>query len=188
MLRMVGLGGSLRRGSYNRALLEEARGLMPPGWEYEILDYRPFPLYDADLEEVQGVPPAVAAGKDLLAAAAALLLVTPEYNNSIPGVLKNAIDWMSRPGADAARVYRDLPVALGGASPGGFGTNLSQVAWLPVLRALGLRLYAEKTFFASRAHTLFGPDGRLADEPTRARLKELVEGLAEFAVRNPRRR
>jgi NAD(P)H-dependent FMN reductase len=136
------------------------------------------------------IPPAVAAGKDILAAADALLVITPQYNNSIPGVLKNAVDWMSRPPDDAARfyVYRDLPVGLGGASPGGFGTNLSQVAWLPVLRTLGLRIYAEKSLFVSRAHTLFGPDGRLTDEKTRTRLKDLIEGLAEFAVRAPRRR
>ncbi len=187
MLRMVGLGGSLRRASMNRALLEEAGGLVPAGWAFEIAEYRDFPLYDADLD-ARGTPPAVATAKDQLAAADALLLISPEYNNSIPGVLKNAVDWLSRPPADAARVFRDLPVALAGASPGGFGTVLSQAAWLPVLRTLRLRLYSEKMLYVSRASALFGADGKLQDAATRDSLRAVVEGLVEFATRLPRRR
>src|SRR3546814_14099357 len=85
----------------------------------------------------EGIPPAVAVLKDALATADGLLMVTPEYNNSLPGVFKNAIDWMTRPAADIARVFGGKPVAVIGASPGGFGTQPGQNAWLPVLRTLG---------------------------------------------------
>ena len=93
-------------------------------------------MYDGDVEMADGIPPAVVALKTLVASADGLLIVTPEYNNSIPGVLKNAIDWMSR-GGDMKAVFGDKPVAVIGASPGGFGTVLAQTAWLPVIKALG---------------------------------------------------
>lgn len=96
-------------------------------------------LYDGDEEVATGIPPAVAALKRKLLSADGLLLVTPEYNNSIPGPFKNAIDWMSRPPDEAAQHFKGRPVAVIGASPGGFGTALAQNAWLPVLRTLGMR-------------------------------------------------
>src|SRR3546814_3136138 len=98
----------------------------------------------------EGIPPAVAVLKDALSAADGLLMVTPEYNNSLPGVFKNAIDWMTRPAADIARVFGGKPVAVIGASPGGFGTQLGQNAWLPVLRTLGTAPWFEGQI--GRAH------------------------------------
>src|SRR6185312_15480035 len=132
MTKLIGISGSLRKGSYNSALLRAASAMAPSGTEFTIGDIRGIPLYDGDVE-AQGIPPAVVALKDAVAQADGLIIVTPEYNNSMPGVLKNAIDWLSRPNADAKRVFGAKPVAVMGASPGGFGTVLGQNAWLPVL-------------------------------------------------------
>jgi chromate reductase len=134
---LIGLSGSLRQGSFNTALLRAAVALMPENAELAIGSIREIPLYDGDREAADGIPEPVAALKDAIAAADGLLLVTPEYNNSIPGVFKNAIDWLTRPPADIKRVFGGKPVALMGASPGGFGTILSQSAWLPVFRTVG---------------------------------------------------
>ena len=184
MPKMIGLGGSLRRGSLNRTLLEEAGKALPEGWEWAIADYRPFPLYDADLD-AQGTPEAVAVCKEQLAGADALLLVSPEYNNGVPGVLKNAIDWLSRPPKDSRRVFGDLPVAVAGVSAGGFGTMLAQEAWLPTLKTLGMRIYAGGTLYVSRGNDVIS-DGRVTDEETRERLRKFVEGFATHASRYPR--
>ena len=105
MVTVIGISGSLRKGSYNSALLRAAVELMPQGAELRTETIRDITLYDGDVEAEQGIPAAVAALKDTIAAADGLLLVTPEYNNSIPGVFKNAIDWLSRPPADIPRVF-----------------------------------------------------------------------------------
>ncbi|MEX2200877.1 MAG: NADPH-dependent FMN reductase, partial [Dongiaceae bacterium] len=110
-----------------------------------------------------------------------VLLVTPEYNNSIPGAFKNAIDWTTRPSSDIARVWRDRPVATIGASPGNFGTILSQDAWLPVLRTLGTRAWFGARLMVSRADGVFDAEGNLTDEALRERLRKFVAGFAEFA-------
>src|SRR5690606_20705444 len=115
MANIVGLCGSLRRGSFNAALLRAAAMLAPEGSRIDARTLHGVPLYDGDMEAAEGIPPAVAALKDAVAAADGLLLATPEYNNGIPGVFKNAIDWMSRPAADIARVFGGKPVAVIGA-------------------------------------------------------------------------
>jgi len=142
MARIIGIAGSLRKGSYNAALLRAAAERAPAGMEVEIASIAGIPLYDGDLESEQGIPDRVTALKDKIAAADGLLLVTPEYNNSMPGVLKNAIDWLTRPAKDIPRVFGDKPVAIMGATPGGGGTRLAQTAWLPVLRTLGTRAWS----------------------------------------------
>src|SRR5690606_22007770 len=124
--------------------LRAAARAMPEGVTVEIATIAGIPLYDGDLEAEQGIPEPAERLKTALAAADGLLLVTPEYNNSVPGVLKNAIDWLSRPPGDIERVFGGLPVALLGASAGGFGTILSQAAWLPILKTLGTRTYSGK--------------------------------------------
>ena len=178
MIRIVGFSGSLRRHSYNAALLRLAASLTPPGCELKIASIAGIPLYNADDEEASGVPAAVEALKEEIAAADALFVVTPEYNNSIPGVTKNAIDWLSRPPADIPRVFGGRMVALAGASPGGFGTILSQNAWLPVLRTLGAELWTGGRLLVSRARTIVAADGEISDEAVRENVRRFIEGFA----------
>ncbi len=182
MTRIVGIAGSLRKGSYNAALLRAAAGLAPAGARIEIATIAGIPPYDADLESERGVPDLVAALKDAIAAGDGLLLATPEYNGSMPGVLKNAIDWLSRPPQDARRVFGDKPVAIMGATPGMGGTRLSQAAWLPVLRALGTRVWAGKQLYVAGAAKAFDGEGNLVDDTLRRLLAEFVAGFAGFAA------
>ena len=137
MIKLLGISGSLRRGSFNTLALQAMALQLPEGVSLEIRTLHGIPLYDADVEASAGIPAPVTALKELVAAADGVILATPEYNNGIPGVFKNAVDWLSRPPADVKRVFSARPFALLGASPGGFGTILSQAAWLPVLRTLG---------------------------------------------------
>ena len=122
----------------------------------------------------------VAALKDRIAEADGLLLVTPEYNNSIPGVFKNAIDWMSRPAIDIPRVFGGKPVGMMGASPGRFGTLLSQTAWLQVLKTLGTQPWFGQSLYLGGAGKLFDASGNLADEDSRKRVQSYVQGFCEF--------
>ncbi|OWW19175.1 NADPH-dependent FMN reductase, partial [Noviherbaspirillum denitrificans] len=172
--------GSLRKASYNTSLLRAAAGMMPEGTRLVIGDIRGIPLYDADLESSEGIPAAVTALKDAIADADGLLIATPEYNNSMPGVLKNAIDWLSRPPNDIQRVFGGKPVAVMGASPGGFGTILSQNAWLPVLRTLGTRPWFEGRLMVSRAQNVFDDKGQMSDPAMQEQLKRFVEGFTAF--------
>ena len=179
-VRIIGLSGSLRAGSYNAQLLRAAVRLAPSGMELVSGTIRGIPLYDGDMEAAEGVPPLVAALKDEIAAADGLLLVTPEYNNSIPGVFKNAVDWLTRPASDIPRVFGGKPVGLIGASPGGFGTILSQNAWLPVLRTLGTDPYFGGRLMVSRAHKAFEEGDTFADPAMEEMLKGYLDGFAEF--------
>lgn len=181
MTTIIGLCGSLRHGSFNGMLLRAAVDAAPPGTAITTESIREIPLYDGDVEDEHGLPPAVQRLKDRIAEADGLLIVTPEYNASMPGVLKNAIDWLSRPAADIKRVFRGRPVAIMGATPGPGGTALSQAAWLPVVRLLGMRPWFEGGVLISDAGRVFDSDGRVADEATRQRIRTFVEGFAAFA-------
>jgi chromate reductase, NAD(P)H dehydrogenase (quinone) len=182
MVKLLGISGSLRRASYNSSLLRAATRLMPPDAQLAVASIRDVPLYDADVE-AQGIPPAVAQLKDAVVAAAGVLLVTPEYNNSIPGVFKNAIDWLSRPSSDIRRVFGGRPFAVIGASPGGFGTTLSQAAWLPVLRTLGTQFWAGARLQVSRAGSVFDEAGNLKDSGVEEQLQQFLAGYVAFVRR-----
>src|SRR4029434_11073013 len=183
MISLIGLAGSLRRGSLNAALLRAAAKRSPPESAVVIESIRGIPLYDGDVEAEEGVPAGVTALKDAIANADGLLLVTPEYNNSIPGVFKNAIDWLSRPPQDIPRVFGGRPVALMGATPGGLGTVHAQTAWLPVLRVLGMQPWFGAQLYVSGAHNVFDASGPLLDEQIRERLRMYMTGFAAFVQR-----
>ncbi len=185
MTKLIGISGSLRRGSFNTALLRAAVGLMPPDSELEVATIRGIPLYDGDIEATQGIPASAAVLKEAIVAADGLLLVTPEYNNSIPGVFKNTIDWLSRPAADAKRVFGGKPIALIGASPGNFGTTLSQAAWLPVLRTLGTRTWFGGRLMVPRAAQVFDDAGTLKDETVKEQLRQFLLGYVAFVRERP---
>ena len=177
MIRLIGFSGSVRKGSYNGAVLSAAATLMPPDSRLEIASIAAIPLYNGDDEATHGVPAAVVDLKDRIAEADGLLLVTPEYNNSIPGVAKNAIDWLSRPAADIPRVFGRKPVAIAGASPGGFGTILSQNAWLPVFKTLGAQLWSGGRLLVSRAASVVDASGEVSDAATRENIRKFLEGF-----------
>ena len=179
MVRLIGVSGSLRKGSLNSAVLRAAAALMPPESELHIESIAGIPLYNGDDEAAHGVPDVVTRLKDAIAGADGLLLVTPEYNNGIPGVTKNAIDWLSRPPADIRRVFGGRPVALAGASPGGFGTVLSQAAWLPVFRTLGADFWAGPKLLISRADKLLDANGEIADAATRETIAKFMKAFVD---------
>jgi chromate reductase len=187
MATLAGLSGSLRKGSFNTALLRAAAGLMPAGSTLAVETIRGIPLYDGDEEAAGGLPASVQALKAAITAADGLLMVTPEYNNSMPGVFKNAIDWLSRPASDIAHVFGNKPVAVIGASPGGFGTILSQNAWLPVLRTLGAAFWSDGRLMVSRASGVFDASGNMTDDKVREQLRGFLAGFASFAANFPRK-
>jgi NAD(P)H-dependent FMN reductase len=180
--RILGISGSLRAGSYNTSLLRAARSLTAEGVTLETATLHGIPLYDGDLEQRDGLPTAVTMLKEKIAASDGVLLVTPEYNNGIPGVFKNAIDWLSRPSSDIARIFGGRAFAVIGASPGGFGTILAQAAWLPVLRTLGVRNWSGGRLMVSRAQQVFDEHGELKDEAVREQVRKFVAGFAAFAA------
>ena len=181
MTRIVGIAGSWRRGSYNAALLRAARDLMPDGAKLEIFSIRDIPLFNGDLEAESGLPDVVVELKDAIAGAQGILLVTPEYNGSIPGTLKNAIDWSSRPANDIPRVWGGRPVAIIGATPGLGRTRLAQAAWLPVFKRLRAQLFLAMEIQLGEAGKLFDGDGVLADQRTRGDLAAYLAGFTDFA-------
>lgn len=179
MTKIIGISGSLRKGSYNTALLQTAKSLMPANSELQIVSIDGIPLFNEDLEK-EGAPAIVNALKEQIIAADGLLISTPEYNNGIPGVLKNAIDWISRPPADTAKVFAGKPFALMGATPSGFGTVFAQTSWLQTIRYLKLRPCFANGLYVSVAHQKFDANLKLTDEPTLATLKKFLEDFATF--------
>jgi NAD(P)H-dependent FMN reductase len=178
MSRILGISGSLRRGSYNSALLKAAIGLCPD--LVQSASIHGIPLYDGDLEREEGCPAPVERLKSQILDADGVLLLTPEYNNSLPGVLKNAVDWLSRPSPGSDRIFRDKPVAVIGASMGGFGTVLGQNAWLPVFRALGARYWSGGRLMVARAQDVIDEQGMLHDSDMRDRLQKFIRDFNDF--------
>jgi len=177
-LTLLGIAGALRKGSTNRLLLAEARRLFGDATHTEA-DLR-LPLYDGDLEVAEGIPPAVQRLADQIAAADGIVIATPEYNKALPGVLKNALDWVSRvPGG----VWRDKPVAICSAASGRGGGERSQFSLRLCLNAFRPRLITGPEVMVADSGKAFGPDGRLMDERTVKGLTELMAVLRAEAAR-----
>lgn len=174
-IHVLGICGSLRRGSYNAALLRAAAELLPASMTLTIHDLRPIPLFDGDVEAA-GLPASVIALQTAIREHDGVLIATPEYNYSIPGVLKNSIDWVSR---GKNQPLGGKPVALMGASAGGFATVRSQLALRQVLLALDARDLQRPEVHVANAGKLVSPEGVLTDEPTREKIRAM---LAAFAV------
>lgn len=177
-IKVLGLAGSLRAGSYNRAVLKAAKGLVPAEMEIEIFDrLGDIPLFNEDKEN--DPPEAVTALKNKIQAADALLFVTPEYNYSLPGVLKNAIDWVSRPYGRNA--FDGKPAAIMGASIGLFGTARAQYHLRQMFVFLNMPALTRPEVMISLAQEKIDGRGNITDEKTKEKIKELLEALAAWA-------
>jgi chromate reductase, NAD(P)H dehydrogenase (quinone) len=177
-VKLLGISGSLRPGSHNTKLLRNAEELLPPDADFELWhDLKAVPPYD-ETDDVRLGPPAVAALRAAIAKADGILFATPEYNSSIPGQLKNALDWISRPPAQSP--LRNKPVAVVGASSGAFGAVWAQADLRKVLAAIGARVI-DAEVAVGHAGGRFDDTGRLVDEALREQLGEAVEELASQA-------
>jgi NAD(P)H-dependent FMN reductase len=183
MVTIVGISGSLRKHSFNAGLLRAAAEAGPEGCTLAIESIKGIPLYDGDVEAAEGIPAVVSELKERIASADGLLMVTPENNNSIPGVFKNAIDWLTRPPEDRRRIFGNLPLGLMGATPGNFGTAFSQYAWLPVLRVLGAQVWSGKLMWVGGAMSKFDEEGNLVDDGVKKQLTKYMSGFADFVAR-----
>jgi len=173
-VKILGISGSLRRGSYNTSLLRSAARLFPEDVEFELWEgLKEVPPYDED-DDVDPGPAAADEFRNAIGTADGILFATPEYNTSIPGQLKNAIDWASRP--LATNPLRNKPVAVVGASTGAFGAVWAQAELRKVLAATGARV-VEGEVAVGHAPTRFGEDGLLADKELEEQLQEVVDGL-----------
>ena len=173
-MKILAVSGSLRRDSHNTKLLLAAAELLPADLDFELWDgLKAVPPYDED-NDVEEAPAAVAQLRDAIAGADAVLFATPEYNHSVPGQLKNALDWASRPLATSP--LRNKPVAVVGVSAGAFGAVWAQAELRKVLAATGARV-VEGDVAVGHAHERFGADGRLEDDDLRQQLADVVAEL-----------
>ena len=178
-VRILGIAGSLRRQSYNRSTLRAAQQLLPAGATLDIFDIDGLPGFNQD--EEQKPPAKVVELKKQIRAADAVLLVTPEYNYSIPGVLKNAIDWASRPYGDSA--WSGKPVAVMGASIGTMGTARAQYHLRQCFIFLNMHPLNQPEVMIANAAERFDANGNLTHEPTKEVIRKLLQGLVDWTLR-----
>jgi len=178
-IRVAGIAGSLRKASLNRGLLRAAVALAPSGMTLETEEIADIPFYDGDVEAA-GIPASVAALASRIRAADALLIVTPEYNYSIPGVLKNALDWLSRVPQSP---LSGKPAAILSASPGMMGGARAQYQLRQILNGCGLLLIGRPEVFVMNARDKFDPQGELTDGKTREKVGELLVALRDWTLR-----
>ncbi|WP_428485874.1 NADPH-dependent FMN reductase [Rhodopila sp.] len=178
-LRFLGISGSLRAGSFNTFALRAARELAPEQVSIELADISGIPLYNDDVR-IAGMPPSVVALQSAIAAADAVIIATPEYNFSVSGVLKNAIDWISR---TDPQPFRDKPVGIIGASMGMAGTARAQYDLRKSFLFLDAHVLNKPEIMIAAAHTRFDAEGRLTDEATRGFLKAMLVALRDWTLR-----
>lgn len=179
-MHVLGISGSLRQASHNTGLLRAASELLPEGMTLEIYDLSPIPLYNQDVVDTIGFPDAVKHFKERIRAADALLIATPEYNYSVTGVLKNAIDWASRPTQE--NTWNDKPVAIMGAG-GMAGTARAQLALRQIAVFVNLHILNKPELRVIRSWEKFDPQGNLTDDAVRKELRALLEALAAWTRR-----
>jgi chromate reductase len=178
-VHILGISGSLRKGSYNTALLRAAAEMLPEAVTLSIADLSPIPLYNQDLM-TDRFPEPVEELRGRIAQADALLFATPEYNYSLPAVLKNAVDWASRP---PSQPLAGKPAAIMGASPGMLGTARSQMHLRQVFVFVDVHPINKPEVLVARAHEKFDADGKLTDEATRKHVRQLLESLVAWTRR-----
>ena len=178
-ISVLGFAGSLRQGSFNRAALRAAAELAPAEMRLESFDIAPIPVYNEDVKQ-QGFPPPVQEFREKIRAADALLIVTPEYNYSIPGVLKNAIDWASRP---PDQPFEGKPIAIMGASPGRLGSARSQYHLRQCFVFLNALIMNRPEVMIAGAPQMFDEQLRLTDQPTRDMISKLLGSLVDWTRR-----
>jgi chromate reductase len=178
-IHVFGFSGSLRKGSYNSALLRAAAGLLPEGMTLETYDLSSIPLYNDDVRAA-GYPDVVKDFRSRIAAADALLIATPEYNYSIPGVMKNALDWASRPPDPP---LSGKPLAIMGASTGNFGTVRSQLHLRQVCIFTNMLPLNKPEVLVTRAQEKFDLEGKLTDEITRGFVRDLLTALFDWTLK-----
>lgn len=176
-LKIAGISGSLRHHSYNTASLHALGELAPDGVELDVMRLHDLPLFDQDVEE-QGWPAPVQALRDRIAPADGLIIATPEYNYSIPGVLKNAIDWLSRPEGNSPIFNK--PVAIIGATPSMVGTARAQAHLRDIVFYNGLPLLATQEILIAKAGEKFDVEGKLTDQDTREHLVKLWDAFVPW--------
>ncbi|MGA2790569.1 MAG: NAD(P)H-dependent oxidoreductase [Candidatus Bathyarchaeia archaeon] len=176
-IRILGIAGSLRKNSFNKQLLQAATKLLPKAAQLELFGIDDIPLYNQDVE-VSGIPEAVKRFKERIESADAILIATPEYNHSYPGILKNAIDWGSRPYGQNS--FNGKPVAVISASPGTFGGVGAQDQLKQVLLALNMHLVSQPAVIVTSAHDKIDSDGNLTDPITTQFFTQLLANLVEF--------
>ena len=179
IVTVAAFAGSLRVKSFNRGLLRAAVALAPPDVKIHVIDIDDVPLYNADLDDEENPLPPVKRLRDAISAAEALLIVTPEYNYSMPAVTKNVLDWASR----VDGVLEDKAAALMGASPGGWGTMRSQLHLRQLGASCNIHFLNDPQLYVASARTKFDADGNLTDEKTKAQVTALLTALAAFARR-----
>jgi len=162
-MKILVLSGSLRKASFNTRLGKAIAKRAPEGVQIDVATCHGIPLYDGDVEEAEGVPQAVVALRDQIKSVDALILLTPEYNGGMPGVFKNTLDWLTRPGSEINATFKNLPTGLCGATPGGLGTTLAQSGSLVVLRQLKLRLFSGHLRVSGAADAL-DTNGAISDK------------------------
>lgn len=180
VVRVAGIAGSLRKASYNRSLLRAAQQAAPERLRIEIHELDAVPLYNEDVEAA-GVPPGVAELRQAIADADGLLIATPEYNHGVPGVMKNAIDWLSRP--PRGSVLSGKPAAILGASPGMTGSARGQSQLRQAFVFTNTPAMLQPEILVARAHEKFDDQGRLTDEKTRQFLGQFLERFVEWIDR-----
>ncbi len=179
-IHVFAFAGSLRKASYNRALLKVAEEVKPSSISLEIFELDDIPLYNGDVEAA-GFPPSVLEFKKRIEAADAVLIATPEYNYSIPGVLKNAIDWASRPSGKSS--LNAKPVAIMGASMGMLGTARAQYHLRQVFVFNNMFPLNQPEVFVGQSHTKFDESGRLNDDIARGLIQKQLEALQAWTLR-----